>query len=112
MAARSITEICVRNSCLEDLHAGTFPDSATGDYSDVKVVPPYGEIPWNGVPRISDAEMKKLMIEVVNRVFTYLSYPEELAAIRSAAKWDLPRLDEKLMKAVRRRRSSEGQPDV
>jgi hypothetical protein len=33
----------------------------------VKVVSPYGEIPWNRVGRISDNEMKALMIEVVNR---------------------------------------------
>src|SRR6266404_9748741 len=37
---------CVRNTFLEDLHAGTVPSSKAGDYSDVKVVSPYGEIPW------------------------------------------------------------------
>ena len=103
MAARSIAEICVRNSYLEDLHAGTFPDSCAGDYSDVKVVSPYGEIPWNDVSRISDAEMKALMVEVVNRVFTYLSYPDELAGLRSSAQWDPPCLDEALMRTVRSR---------
>ena len=44
---------CVRNSSLEDLHAGIFPSSKTGDYTDVKVVSPYGEIAWNRVSRIS-----------------------------------------------------------
>src|SRR6266852_8541728 len=29
---------CVRNSSLEELHAGVFPSSKTGDYTDVKVV--------------------------------------------------------------------------
>ena len=58
---KKIVMHCVRNTYLEDLHAGTFPDSKTGDYSDVKVVSPYGEIPWNQLGRISDEEMKKLM---------------------------------------------------
>jgi len=42
----ALVEQCVRNTGLEDLHAGVAPSSATGDYSDVKVVTPYGEIPW------------------------------------------------------------------
>src|SRR6266852_2869526 len=46
---------CVRNSYLEDLHAGIFPSSQTGDYTDVKVVSPYGEIAWNRLGRISHA---------------------------------------------------------
>jgi len=33
---------CVRNTFLENLHQGIFPDSKEGDYSDVKVVSPYG----------------------------------------------------------------------
>jgi len=46
-SAKSLVELCVRNTSLEDLHAGIFPGSETGDYSDVKVVTPYGEIPWS-----------------------------------------------------------------
>ena len=45
---------CVRNSSLEDLHAGVFPSSKTGDYTDVKVVSPYGEIAWNRVYTLPD----------------------------------------------------------
>jgi hypothetical protein len=45
--AQSLVEVCVRNA-LENLHAGIFPSSRTGDYSDVTVVTPYGEIPWTG----------------------------------------------------------------
>ena len=36
--ARSIVLHCMRNTRLEDLHAGIYPASATGDYTDVKVV--------------------------------------------------------------------------
>jgi hypothetical protein len=63
---------CFRNTKLEDLHAGTSPSSKTGDYSDVKVVTPYGEIPWNQVSRFNDDEMKELMIDVVNHTDRYL----------------------------------------
>ena len=65
---------CVRNSSLEDLHAGIFPSSQTGDYTDVKVVSPYGEIAWNRLSRISDEEMQRLSADVVNRLYTFLFY--------------------------------------
>jgi hypothetical protein len=60
---RFIAEKAIRNS-LEDLHAGISPSTMSGDYSDVKVVTPYGEIPWNDVSRISDKEMRTLMLEI------------------------------------------------
>lgn len=51
---QSLVEVCVRNA-LEGLHAGVFPSSRIGDYSDVKVVTPYGEIPWTRLARILGA---------------------------------------------------------
>ena len=110
--ALGLVETCVRDSQLETLHSGVFPGSATGDYSDVKVVSPYGEIPWTQVSRISDEEMKALMIEVTNRVFTYLSFPEELMSLRGASRWDQPTIDEPLMRTVlaRRARREAGEP--
>ena len=63
---------CLRNSKLEDLHTGISPSSKTGDYSDVKIVTPYGEIPWTQVSRLNNDEMKELMIDVVNRTDRYL----------------------------------------
>src|ERR1700730_15428448 len=74
--AQSMVEVCVRNA-LENLHAGIFPSSQTGDYSDVTVVTPYGEIPWSQLGRISDEEMKPLMIDIVNKTFTFLRFMEE-----------------------------------
>jgi hypothetical protein len=47
--AKSLVETCVRNSELETLHAGITPSSAAGDFSDVKAVTPYGEIPCTGL---------------------------------------------------------------
>lgn len=110
--AQAIVEICVRNTGLENLHAGIFPRSASGDYADVTIVTPYGDIPWIRASRISDEEMKTLMVEVVDRVFTYLSFPEELGGVRTATKdWDRPRLNSDLMKTVRRRQVV-ADPDV
>jgi len=43
--ALSMALVCVRNTCLEDIHAGITPSSQAGDLLDVKVVTPYGEIP-------------------------------------------------------------------
>ena len=63
---------CFRNSALEDLHAGISPDSAAGDFSDVHVTSPYGTIPWPGVSRLNDDEMKHLMIDVVNRAYRFI----------------------------------------
>ena len=55
----------VRNNTeLEDLHAGISPSSKTGDYTDVKVVTPYGEIMQNELSRINDKEMRSLMLSV------------------------------------------------
>jgi hypothetical protein len=70
--AKLLAFYCVRNSYLEELHAGIFPSSKAGDYSDVKVISPYGEIAWNRVGRISDEEMKPLMEDIVNRLYTFL----------------------------------------
>ena len=58
--AKLMARDCFRNTKLEDLHAGVSPSSETGDYSDVKVVSPYGEIPWKRLSRLSDKEMKEL----------------------------------------------------
>src|SRR5450759_674096 len=103
--AQSLVEVCVRNS-LEDLHAGIFPSSRTGDYSDVKVVTPQGEIPWARLARISDEEMKPLMIHIVNKTFTYLRFMEQLAAESAQTRrWNRPKLDRDMMANVRHRRA-------
>ena len=63
---------CFRNSLLENFHAGTSPSSASGDYSDVKVRSQYGSIPWPKVSRFNDDEMKRLMIDVVDRTYKFI----------------------------------------
>ena len=70
--AKYLAQQCFRNSMLEDLHAGITPNSQTGDYRDVLVRSPYGEIPWPRLSRLSDQEMKALMIDVVNQTYRTL----------------------------------------
>lgn len=67
--AKYLAQQCFRNTKLEDLHAGITPDSQIGDYTDVVVRSPYGEIPWPKLSRLSEDEMKALMIDVVNQTY-------------------------------------------
>jgi hypothetical protein len=71
--AKYLAQQCFRNTMLENLHAGITPDSQTGDYTDVVVRSPYGEIPWPRLSRLSDEEMKALMIDVVNKTYRALT---------------------------------------
>jgi hypothetical protein len=71
--AKAMARDCFRNTKLADFHAGTFPSSKAGDYLDVKVVPPYGEIAWERLGRLSDEEMKSRMIDVVYHCYDFLS---------------------------------------
>ncbi len=103
--ATTISVNCVRNTVIENYHAGTFPKSKAGDYSDVKVVTPFGEIAWNELSRITDAEMKAFNIEVNNRIYTYLQalfnpkYADAKDAFMKFCRsmyphnWDEPKLD-------------------
>ena len=99
--AKFIALNCFRNSELENLHAGTAPSSKTGDFSDVKVVSPYGEIPWNKLSRLTDPEMKVLMKDVVNKTFTFIygflkfnEVPTGLLGFQFPEHWDKAEIDE------------------
>ncbi len=48
-----------------------------------KVVTPFGEIPWHNLSRISDAEMKRLMKEIVNKLFIFLSRQDDQAFLEA-----------------------------
>lgn len=70
--AKCIALTCFRNSKLENIHAGIAPPTEAGDYSDVYVSTPTGNLPWNEISKISDHMMKELMIDVTNRVYSFL----------------------------------------
>jgi len=97
--ALGVAVLCVRNTCIEDIHAGVEPHSQAGDFSDVKVVTPDGEIPWNRLSRIRNDEMRAFMKQVVDRLYTVLlrlddpQFVERVDqyARRTTAAWDAPR---------------------
>jgi hypothetical protein len=100
--AKVMAMMCVRNTKLEDIHAGLVPVTKTGDYSDVVVVDADGrEIPWPEVSHIDDDQMRELMKEIVNRLYTFqmrIDDPEFQAWIDRwaavAGKWDEPELQD------------------
>jgi hypothetical protein len=64
--------MCVRNTGIETLHSGVVPVTHAGDYSDVRVIDADGrEIPWNEVSHLDRGEMRALMKEIVNRLYTF-----------------------------------------
>jgi hypothetical protein len=97
--------ICVRNSRLEDLHAGQVPVTHTGDYSDVFVVDADGRrIPWPDVSRFNDDEMRALMRDIVNRLYTFHVCPDASGLqvqierwMMVASRWDEPVIDRKML---------------
>jgi hypothetical protein len=52
--ALGIALLCVRNTSIENIHAGIEPNSRSGDFSDVRVVTPSGAIQWNNLSRIRE----------------------------------------------------------
>ena len=96
--AKVMAMMCMRNTKLEDLHAGVIPATKTGDYSDVVVVDATGrQIQWTEVSHISDDQMHALMKDIVNRLYMFhmriddpgfQSEIDRWAAV--AEKWDDP----------------------
>jgi hypothetical protein len=89
--------------CAQHLHRGCSRRRGavlqSSDFSDAKLVTPYGEIPWNKLSRIRNDEMREFMRQVVDRLYTVLlrlDDPEfvdrmDQYARRATAKWDEPR---------------------
>ena len=100
--AKIMAMLCVRNTKLEEFHSGRVPISKTGDYSDVMVVDAEGnKIPWSEVSRCDDNEMRELMQQVVNRLYTFHLKGDDPALRRKierwmqvAQRWDEPEVDE------------------
>lgn len=101
--AKALTIMCFRNTEIEDIHAGIWPSSKTGDYKDVRVIDGFGnEFTWAEMSRISDEEMEVLNRNFVNRIYTFLMQAgdrrfgllleEHLA---HASLWDDPEIDYK-----------------
>ncbi len=99
--AKVMAMMCVRNTKLENLHAGVVPVTKTGDYSDVVVVDAKGrKISWAEVSHIDNEQMRELIKDIVDRLYTFqmrIDDPEfQVWTDRWAAvadKWDEPELD-------------------
>lgn len=99
--AKLMAMMCVRNTGLETLHAGSSPVSRVGDYSDVFVLDADGrKIPWAEVSHLDDHQMWDLMREIVDRLYTFqISYDDPEFMQRAerwmtvAGWWDEPELD-------------------
>ncbi len=103
--ARILAILCVRNTTLEDLHAGITPVSKTGDYSDVMVIDAEGrEIPWTEVSHLDDEAMRALMRQIVNRLYTFHLMADDPGLretidrwAAAAGAWDDPEVDQGLL---------------
>lgn len=98
MMAKTLAMMCVRNTGLETLHSGIVPVTHAGDYSDVRVIDADGrEIAWNDVSHRDDDQMRALMKEIVNRLFTFyisIDDPDFRNSVdrwaKIAERWDEP----------------------
>lgn len=98
MMAKTLAMMCVRNTGLETLHSGIVPVTHAGDYSDVRVIDADGrEIAWNDVSHLDDDQMRALMKEIVNRLYTFnisIDDPDFRNSVdrwaRIAERWDEP----------------------
>ncbi len=96
---------CVRNTMLEQFHAGHAPVTKTKDASDIKVIDAEGtEYRWHEVSRITDPEMKECMKQIVNRIYTFLNFYDDpefqvlMAKYNSSiSKWDAPVIDKAML---------------
>ena len=69
---RLMALMSVRNTRIEAIHVGVAPVSRRGDFSDVTVVDADGRrIPWPEVSHFDDGEIKDLMRQIVNRLYTF-----------------------------------------
>jgi hypothetical protein len=97
--ALGMAVLCVRNTCIEDIHAGIEPHSQARDFSDARLVTPDGEIPWTKLSPIRNDEMREFMKQVVDRIYTVLlrldnpGFVERLDhyALRATKAWDEPK---------------------
>ena len=103
--AKTLAMLCVRNTKLEDLHAGITAVSRAGDYSDVMVIDAEGwEIPWTEVSHLDDETMRALMRQIVNRLYTFHLMADDPGLrdtinrwVAAAGAWDDPEIDQGLL---------------
>ena len=109
LLAKLMAMICVRNTGIEELHAGTVPVTHTGDYSDVFITDADGrQFPWFDASHLDDDQMRSLMRQIVDRLYTFhlkaddpgfRDYLDRWLAV--ADRWDEPQVDENMIRMIR-----------
>ena len=108
--AKLMAMICVRNTGIEELHAGTVPVTHTGDYSDVFITDADGrQIRWSDASHLDDDQMRSLMRQIVDRLYTFhlkaddQGFRDNLDSwLTVAERWDEPKLDESFLATISR----------
>jgi len=106
--AKLMAMICVRNTGIEELHAGTVPVTHTGDNSDVFVIDADGRrISWADVSHMDDGGMRDLMRQIVDRLYTFHMNSDDPQFrdhldrwLAISGTWVDPKLDEALLEAI------------
>ena len=106
--AKLMSMICVRNTGIEELHAGTVPVTHTGDYSDVFVTDADGrQIPWPDASHLDDDQIRTLMRQIVNRLYTFHLKADDPGFREHLERWlavaerlDEPKLDEAFLATI------------
>lgn len=106
--AKLMAMICVRNTGIEELHAGTVPVTHVGDYSDVYITDANGrQIPWSDASHLDDDQMRDLTRQIVNRLYTFHKMTEDTQFrdyldrwLAVAERWDEPKLDDTFLATI------------
>ena len=118
--ARIMAMLCVRNTKLETLHSGLTPVTRNGDYSDVFVHDADGRrIPCTEISRIDEDDLRQLMQEIVNRLYTFhleADDPKLQATIERwmgvATTWDEPEIDPRMISGTERHEEPGGNSSI
>ena len=108
--AKLTAMICMRNTGIEELHAGTVPVSHTGDYSDVFITDADGrQFPWSDASHLDDDQMRSLMRQIVDRLYTFHikaddpEFRDHLDRwLAVAERWNEPQFDKAFVEIVSR----------
>ncbi len=108
--AKLMAMICVRNTGIEELHAGTVPVTHTGGYSDVFITDADGrQIRWSDASHLDDDQMRSLMRQIVDRLYTFHLKADDQGFrdhldrwLTVAERWDEPKLDESFLATISR----------
>ena len=107
LLVRTMALLWVRNTMIEDIHAGLVSVTKTGDYSVTVIDADGRRIPWPDVSHLDDDAMRDLMRQVVDRLYTFQARAEEPGFLERigrwmdvASRWDEPKLAPSFLPAL------------